>query len=854
MCNTRSKASKFIVSHNKICNRDIHMDHNKNKQEAISWQQKSRVTWLKEGDKNTKYFHSVANSHRRNNSIRQISIDGELSSNQDVIKAHICSFYRNLYTEEYYCRPLLDGLNFSVIQGEDASWLEHPFEEDEVTLVVQNMNGDKSPGPDGFPMSFYHACWQVVKGDIMAVFAELYAKGSLERSLNVTFLTLIPKKANADEVRDFRPISLLGSVYKIVAKVLANRLSTVLGHLVSSPQNAFVKGRQITDSVLIANEILDSRLKDKLSGVICKLDIKKAYDHVNWHFLLYLLDRCGFSGRWCQWIYYCISTVQFSILINGSPEGFFGSTRGIHQGDPLSPLLFVLIMEALSRMMNKAVEEGLLSGFQVGALGSDGLCISHLLFADDTLIFSDSNPDHILHLRFLFTWFEAISGLKINLSKSKMVPVGQVPNIDVLAVILGCNITHLPMSYLGLPLGAKFKSKQIWDQILEKMERKLAGWQRMYLSKGGRVTLIKSTLSSLPTYFLSLFSIPVSVAARIDTIQRNFLWGGRGEGKKFHLMNWSQVCQPLHLGGLGIHNVRLFNRALLGKWLWRFGNERETLWRQVIHSKYGSLPGGWTSAPSTGPYGVGLWKNIRKDWIHFARNLRFEVGDGTRIKFWTDSWCERGPLKESFPEMYNISRDKEAWVADHLNYQNEVMTWSLNFIRPAHDWELEVISSFMDVLYQSGVKGCGPDKVGWQKSSGKGFQVKFYYKALLPSIGLSVPWKIIWKTKVPLRVSFFVWTAARDRILTVQNLRRRQVMVIDWCYICKASGESTDHLLLHCPIVADLWSCIFSLFGLQWVMPKGVLELLACWGEGRGKSKIQDLWNSIPHGIFWVLW
>ena len=331
--------------------------------EEINWRQKSRVTWLKEGDKNTKYFHSVANSHRRNNSIRQISIDGELSSTQDVIKAHICSFYRNLYTEEFHCRPLLDGLKFNVIQGEDASWLERPFEEDEVTLVVRNMNGDKSPGPDGFPMSFFHACWQVIKSDLMAVFVEFYDTVSLERSLNATFLTLIPKKANASEVRDFRPISLLGSVYKIVAKVLANRLSTVLGHLVSSPQNAFMKGRQITDSVLIANEILDSRLKDKLPRIICKLDIEKAYDHVNWHFLLYLLDRCGFPGKWFHWIHYCISTVCFSILINGNPEGFFGSSRGIRQGDPLSPFLFVLIMEALSRMMSKAVEEGLLSGF-----------------------------------------------------------------------------------------------------------------------------------------------------------------------------------------------------------------------------------------------------------------------------------------------------------------------------------------------------------------------------------------------------------------------------------------------------------------------------------------------------------
>jgi hypothetical protein len=134
-------------------------------------------------------------------------------------------------------------------------------------------------------------------------------------------------------------------------------------------------------------------------------------------------------------------------------------------------------------------------------LGSDSLCISHLLFVDNTLIFSDANLDHILHLQLLFTWFEVISGLKINLSKSKVDPVGQVPDIELLANIMGCNITYLPMSYLGLPLGAKFKSKQIWDPILEKMEQKLAGWQRMYLSKGGRVTLIKSTLSNLPTYF-----------------------------------------------------------------------------------------------------------------------------------------------------------------------------------------------------------------------------------------------------------------------------------------------------------------------------------------------------------------
>lgn len=351
--------------------------------DEISWRQKSRATWLKEGDKNTKYFHSVANAHRRNNSIRLLSIDDELSSDQAAIKDKISSFSQQLYTEDSSHKPLLDGLEFPSITNEEASWLERPFEEEENSNVVRNMNGDKSPSPIGFPMTFFHACWQVVKGDVLAVFSEFYAHGSFKKYLNATFLKLIPKKSNYMEVHDYQPISLVGNVYKILAKVLANQLCTVLGNIISPPQNAFVKGRQITDSVLIVNECLDSRLKEGVLGIICKLDIEKAYDHFNWNFLLYLFGRCGFPRRLCQWLFFCLSTIRFSILINGSLEGFFGSSRGIRQGDPLSPLIFVLVMESLGKMMTKAVESSYLSGFQVGSMASHLLTVSHLLFADD---------------------------------------------------------------------------------------------------------------------------------------------------------------------------------------------------------------------------------------------------------------------------------------------------------------------------------------------------------------------------------------------------------------------------------------------------------------------------------------
>ena len=256
-------------------------------------------------------------------------------------------------------------------------------------------------------------------------------------------------------------------------------------------------------------------MKSGQPGLLCKLDIEKAFDHVNWRFLTQVLERCGFSVKWRRWISFCLSMVHFSILINGTPHGFFGSSRGLRQGNPLSPLLFVLVMEAISRMLDKAVHEGRLSGFNVGASANRSLMVSHLLFADDSLIFCDANIDHMLILRMVLIWFKAVSGLKVNLGKFELVAVGVVHNMDLLVAVLGCKQGSLPMKYLGLPLGAKFKDKSIWKPILEKMERKLAGWKKLYLSKGGRVTLIKSTLSNLPTYFLSLFPILVSVANRI---------------------------------------------------------------------------------------------------------------------------------------------------------------------------------------------------------------------------------------------------------------------------------------------------------------------------------------------------
>ena len=207
----------------------------------------------------------------------------------------------------------------------------------------------------------------------------------------------------------------------------------------------------------------------------------------------------------------CITTTSFSVLINGSLEGFFKISRGLRQGDPLSPYPFVLDMEVFSIMMDKAAQEGLMSGYKIVNREGEEVQITHLLFANDALVFCKDSKDQMAYLNRILLWFEAFSGLKINPDKSSMLAMGNVDDIEGLAMELGCSTRILPTNYLGLPLGARRNSTYVWDGVEERFRKKLAIWKMQYISKGGRLTLIKSILSNLPIYIMSLFRLPKGV-------------------------------------------------------------------------------------------------------------------------------------------------------------------------------------------------------------------------------------------------------------------------------------------------------------------------------------------------------
>ncbi|RVW70288.1 LINE-1 retrotransposable element ORF2 protein [Vitis vinifera] len=557
-----------------------------------------------------------------------------------------------------------------------------PQREIEIHSALMEMNGDKAPGPDGFTVAFWQNAWDFTKEEIMEMFKEFHEHNSFVKSLNNTFLVLIPKKSGAENLGDFRPISLVGGLYKLLAKVLANRLKKVIGKVVSIAQNAFVMGRQILDASLIANEVIDSWQKRKEKGLICKLDIEKAYDSINWNFLMKVLQKMGFGTKWMGWMWSCVSSAKFSILVNGVPAG-------------------------------RAVEGGYLSGCNIRGGSRTSLNISHLFFADDTIVFCEASKEQVSHLSWILFWFEAASGLRINLAKSEIIPVGEVEDTLELAAELGCRVGSLPSHYLGLPLGVPNRATSMWDGVEERIRRRLALWKRQYISKGGRITLIKSTLASLPIYQMSIFRMPKSVAKRVEKTQRDFLWGGGNLEGKVHLVKWDAVCTEKHKGGLGLRRIATLNRALLGKWIWRFACEKNNFWKQVITTKYGQEDYGWRPKKARGAAGVGVWKEIMKesDW------------DATIEEMW-----------------------------DHDSGQGD---WKLVFVRDFNDWEMDMVGELLHTL-----RGQRPsledDSVVWRQGRNGNFKIKEAYRLLDKPNATVFPARRIWVDRVPTKVCFFL--------------------------------------------------------------------------------------------------
>jgi len=371
------------------------------------------------GDRNTKFFHAQASERKRRNTIRRLKDeDGAI-----VAEKHLKTFIANQYQQIFMSSTginmddVLACVQTKVSQSINDN-LAVPFTNEEVWRALKDMGDLKAPGSDDMPVIFYKKFWNLVGDKVKEEVIQVLNGADMPAGWNDIVIVLIPKTASPDKLKDLRPISLCNVVYKITSKVLANRLKVVLPEVISMSHSAFVPGRLITDNVLLAYELthyLNQRRKGKYGVTAIKLDMSKAYDRVEWRFLEKIMLKLGFSGQWVEKVMKCVSTVNYCIQVNGEYSRRIYPQRGLRQGDPLSPYLFILCAEGLSAMLQKAQEEGKIEGIRVCR---EAPRINHLFFADDSLILMRAAPSDAHELRRILQIYESASGQVINRDKS----------------------------------------------------------------------------------------------------------------------------------------------------------------------------------------------------------------------------------------------------------------------------------------------------------------------------------------------------------------------------------------------------------------------------------------------------
>ncbi|GJX14640.1 RNA-directed DNA polymerase, eukaryota [Tanacetum coccineum] len=656
---------------------------------------------------------------------------------------------------------------------------------------------------------FFRKYWTVVGPDFCIAVKWFFDHGDFAIGCNSSFVALIPKVLDPKVVSDYRPISLIGSLYKVVTKILASRLSLVISDLISDVQTAFLPNRQILDGPFIINEILARCKLKKQQAMIFKVDFAKAYDSVRWDYLDDVLISFGFGPKWRSWIRGSLSSGKASILVNGSPTTEFHLYRGLKQGDPLAPFLFLLIMESLHLSFSRAVEAGIFKGYKI----DPSTTLSHLFYADDAVFIGEWSHSNLKGIMNILRCFSLLSGMSINIQKSHLLGVGIPDNcVAEAAKSIGCLIMKAPFKYLGILVGDNMSSKKAWDETINKMKKRLSRWKLNTLSVGGRLTLLKSVLGSTPIYNMSIFKVPKSVLNYMESLRRNFFNGFQEGDRKIAWVKWSKVLASKKFGGLGVSSFFALNRALLFKWVWRYLSHDNSLWSRIISALHG-LNGHVLSAAfnSTWSSIITEVNSLKVKGVDLISHCKIRVGKGTGTSFWKDLWIGDNLLKLSFPRLFALEENKDISVADKMN--TSISSSFRRHVRGGvESQQLDQLSLLLDTVILSNMD----DRWFWDLNGDGVFLVKdvrsMLDEAFLPK--MEVPTR--WIKSIPIKVNVFAWKLYLDRLPTRSNLSRRNVSLPSLaCPLCDHVLEDSSHLFFGCSVAKDIQKLICRWWNLD---------------------------------------
>ncbi|XP_015936169.1 uncharacterized protein LOC107462117 [Arachis duranensis] len=508
------------------------------------------------------------------------------------------------------------------------------------------------------------------------------------------------------------------------------------------------------------------------------------------------LEEFGIPHHLRRIVMSCVESVSYKLLWNGCKLEKFLPTRGIRQGDPISPYLFVIAMDKLSQLIEEKVNEG---RWKPMTARRQGPAISHLLFADDLLLFVEASTNQTNVVKGVLEEFKLASGFQVNISKtsiffSKNVTGQTKEEIKNQSGFIEADCLG---RYLGAMLTNARKGKEKFKNLIDKVAGKLKGWKSSCLSFAGRVTLAKSVISPSMNFDMMHMKIPKGICYEIEKMQRKFVWRGDMENRKFHAVNWNTLCQPKYLGGLGFKKLETMNVAFLLKILWKIHTDKEAfLWVQTLVNKYGRdkiLLHDMKVCVTDSP----LWKELTKLQGLFYQNISRSIGDGKEANMWRDRWVKNEP-----PLLLNSKK-----LIDNTNIN---MTVSEAVIHG--QWNFEFLQQFLHEKTLCKIRALPPaepelgsDGLRWNPASDGNFSISSTYR-ILENHGEETDqiWRIIWKWRGPERIKCFIWLVVRERIMT-SHRRARIFGMNSSCHRCTGVEENTIHMLRDCPVASRVW-------------------------------------------------
>ncbi|PKU59193.1 Putative ribonuclease H protein [Dendrobium catenatum] len=778
-----------------------------------SWiTQRAKVNWIKNGEEDLKFLYAKIRTRRgSNNSVANLLTNNSASSRSEVINSLI-QFYQGLYNPLPPPNENLNGFPVGVLLPQThVPRLSSLVQDEEIKFVVFSGSSNSAPGPDGFNFYFYKSAWHIISPSVCRAIKSFFQKCYMPNGVKATTLAIIPKHKNATSISEYRPIALCNVIYKIIAKVLAERMKPVMNLIVKDNQAGFVKSRVSTDNILLANEILFFAGKRRNYNTFCaKLDIKKAFDSVSRKFLLDRLAQKGFPSLFINWIKSCITDVNFSIMLNGALEGFFSSTAGLRQGCPLSPYLFCIVMDAFSNLLESR-------GFR--GISIDNYSLSHLLYADDVLIFGEATLENCNILANSLRDFANFSGLQVNYEKSAIMFLRNQSHIqDICQALTTFNIVN-KINYLGIPLSYYRLKIEDYLPLLDKVNKKMNRWKANLLSFAGRLQYIKFTIQNTIAYWIRGSILPKYVNKFLNKSSARFLFfGDTMNAKTLHMISWDRICRPKNKGGLGIPSILAMQFAYICSIRFRMYNCSTPLSKWLLcHYK-----SPWR------PFSVNLvtktWKLICKTAFEVKHCFNFKITKNAPISLIWDHWLNNETVNDHLGG-YSMDDCPDIFLKD--------LIIGTQWIFP------ESIPPYLRNLV-AGINTIGEEGSCLLWKNRPNYKFKNFIEEFYADYQTCSWHKMVWAKRNILKHSVFVWMALVGGLKTVDALITRNINVPGTCSLCHYHNETVSHLFFECSYTFTILTALFP--GMKHFLFRPTIMQVFEWvkGQYKGNAKVKN--------------